>query len=157
MTPHLNVIEIVVTDMGRSLVFYRRLGLDIPADSDDEPHVEADLPGGIRLAFHTVETIRSFDESWSPPTGGHGLALGFACDGPADVDRSYADLVGTGETAHLPPWDAFWGMRYAVLRDPDGNTVDLFAPLPEQSSWSAAWQSRTHGDICRIDAAERRR
>ena len=27
------------------------------------------------------------------------------------------------------PWDAFWGQRFAYLRDPDGNTVALFAPL----------------------------
>ena len=134
MTPHLNVIGIVASDMGRSLAFYRRLGLDIPAGSDDAPHVEADLAGGIRVAFDTVETIRCFDESWIPPTGGHGLALAFACDDPDEVDHNYADLLGAGGTGHLPPWDAFWGMRYAVLRDPDGNTVDLFAPLPEQHS-----------------------
>jgi uncharacterized glyoxalase superfamily protein PhnB len=27
------------------------------------------------------------------------------------------------------PFDAFWGQRYATVLDPDGNTVDLFAPL----------------------------
>lgn len=134
MTPHLNVIEIVVTDMARSLAFYRRLGLDTPAGSDEEPHVEADLPGGLRVAFDTVETIRSFDEAWTPPTGGHGLALGFGCDNPAEVDRSYTDLISAGGLEHLPPWDAFWGMRYAVVHDPDGNTVDLFAPSAEQNS-----------------------
>jgi hypothetical protein len=31
---------------------------------------------------------------------------------------------------HKLPWDAFWGMRYAVVHDPDGNGVDLFSPLP---------------------------
>jgi uncharacterized glyoxalase superfamily protein PhnB len=30
----------------------------------------------------------------------------------------------------MSPWDAFWGMRYAVVKDPDGNAVDLFAALP---------------------------
>ena len=30
---------------------------------------------------------------------------------------------------HKAPWDAFWGQRYAMIRDPDGNEVDLFAPL----------------------------
>jgi hypothetical protein len=29
----------------------------------------------------------------------------------------------------LKPWDAFWGQRYAVVHDPDGNGVDLLAPL----------------------------
>ena len=42
---------------------------------------------------------------------------------------SYADLIETGGRGHKEPWDAFWGQRYAQLRDPDGNAVDLFAPL----------------------------
>jgi len=46
------------------------------------------------------------------------------------VDAAFADLTGAGYEAHLEPWDAFWGMRYASVRDPDGNPVDLFAPLP---------------------------
>ena len=25
------------------------------------------------------------------------------------------------------PWDAFWGQRYAIVSDPDGYTIDLFA------------------------------
>ena len=54
----------------------------------------------------------------------------FACDDPAEVDSTYADLVGRGDEGHLAPWDVFWGMRYAVVLDPDGNAVDLFAPLP---------------------------
>jgi hypothetical protein len=33
---------------------------------------------------------------------------------------------------HLEPWDAFWGMRYAVVFDPDGRPVDLFAVLPSE-------------------------
>jgi uncharacterized glyoxalase superfamily protein PhnB len=45
------------------------------------------------------------------------------------VDATYADLVGAGYEGHLEPWDAFWGQRYAAVNDPDGHTVDLFAPL----------------------------
>ncbi len=39
-------------------------------------------------------------------------------------------LTGAGYEGHLAPWDAFWGMRYAVVHDPDGTPVDLFAVLP---------------------------
>jgi catechol 2,3-dioxygenase-like lactoylglutathione lyase family enzyme len=125
------VIELVVSDMASTLAFYRRLGLPIPAAADAEPHVEADLGGGISLAWDTEDTIRSFDPEWSaPPVGGHRVAIGFACDRPADVDAAWADVTSAGYEGHLPPWDAFWGMRYAVVRDPDGTTVDLFAPLP---------------------------
>jgi uncharacterized glyoxalase superfamily protein PhnB len=129
MAPSLNLIGLVVADMGRSLAFYRRLGLDIPAAADTEPHVEVTLPGGLRLAWDTVGTIRSFDQDWTPPTGGARVSLAFACDSPAEVDRVYADLVEAGYAGHRPPWDAFWGQRYAIVLDPDGNSVDLFAPL----------------------------
>jgi uncharacterized glyoxalase superfamily protein PhnB len=130
MTPRFDVLGLVVADMGRSLAFYRRLGLDLPPDADVQPHVELALPGGLRLAWDTVDTIRSFDPSWSPPKGGHGVGLAFACDSPDEVDRTYAGLVDAGYEGHLPPWDAFWGQRYATIHDPDGHSVDLFAPLP---------------------------
>ncbi len=45
------------------------------------------------------------------------------------MDELYAELTGAGHMGHLEPWDAFWGQRYAILRDPDGNDVALFAPL----------------------------
>jgi len=122
------VIEIVVADMAASLAFYRRLGLDIAPDGDTEPHVDVDL-GGLHLAFDTRETILSFTSDWTPPSGGHRMALAFACDSPAEVDAAYAELTDAGATGALQPWDAFWGMRYAVVHDPDGNPVDLFAPL----------------------------
>jgi catechol 2,3-dioxygenase-like lactoylglutathione lyase family enzyme len=130
MTARLDLVGLVVDDMARSLAFYRRLGLDPPADADREPHVEAAFPGGLRIAWDTVDTIRSFDPGWTPPTGGHRLGLAFRCDDPADVDATYRALVDAGHRGHLEPWDAFWGQRYATVLDPDGNSVDLFANLP---------------------------
>jgi catechol 2,3-dioxygenase-like lactoylglutathione lyase family enzyme len=129
MTPRFDVVGIVVADMARSLAFYRLLGFELPADADAQPHVEAVLPGGLRVAWDTIDTIRSFDPGWSPPSGGHRIGLAFACDDPDEVDAIYATMVGAGYAAHLEPWNAFWGQRYAVVNDPDGNAVDLFAPL----------------------------
>jgi catechol 2,3-dioxygenase-like lactoylglutathione lyase family enzyme len=133
MAPTFNLIGMVVADMGKSLAFYRRLGLEIPPDADAAPHVEVTLPGGLRLAWDTAETISSIDPSWAPSDGGGGIGLAFLCDDPGEVDRVYADLVKAGYEGHLEPWDAFWGQRYAVVHDPDGNGVDLFAPLPAAS------------------------
>lgn len=125
------LVEMVVADMSATLAFYRRLGLDIPTESDGEPHVDIELGAGMRLAFDTEATILSFDQKWSAPTGGHRVALAFACDTPEQVDAAWAELTGAGYEGHLPPWDAFWGMRYAVVHDPDGNPVDLFARLSD--------------------------
>ena len=130
MKLHPALVELVVTDMAATLAFYRRLGLEIPADADGEPHVDIDLGGGLRLAFDTEATIRSFDPQWSPPSRGHRMALAFDCATPEQVDAAWAELTGAGYEGHLAPWDAFWGMRYAVVHDPDGTPVDLFARLP---------------------------
>jgi catechol 2,3-dioxygenase-like lactoylglutathione lyase family enzyme len=133
MTPRIAVIELVVADMAQSLAFYRRLGLDIPADADAQPHVEVDLPGGLRLAWDTVETIRSFAPDYQQP-GVSQISLAFECGEPADVDALYQELVQAGYEGELKPWDAFWGQRYATVHDPDGNGVDLFAALPGTDS-----------------------
>lgn len=127
--PTLALFELVVSDMARSLAFYRLLGLDIPADRDGEPHADFDLGNGMRIAWDTQAVIRSFDPDWQPATGGPSASLAFACGSPGEVDALYAEIVAAGYEGHLEPWDAFWGMRYATLRDPDGHGVDLFAFL----------------------------
>ncbi len=125
----LDVVGVVVADMARALAFYRLLGLDVPADADSEPHVEVHLPGGMRLAFDTEATIASFHPTWRPGSGGR-VGLAFAVPDAAAVDAAYAELTAAGHHGELEPFDAFWGMRYATVHDPDGTGVDLFAPLP---------------------------
>ena len=98
----LTVLELVVSDMAASLAFYRRLGLVFSPEADDEPHVEVDLGGGLRLALDTEDTIRSFDPSWAPRApGGHRVALSFDCGSPQQVDATWADLTGAGYVGHL--------------------------------------------------------
>jgi catechol 2,3-dioxygenase-like lactoylglutathione lyase family enzyme len=132
MQPRLDLIGIVVSDMARSLAFYRELGLEIPASADAEGHVEATLPGGMRLAWDTEEVIRSFDESFRPVPGAGRVGLAFLCASPEAVDATYTHLTGLGHHGHKAPWDAFWGQRYAIVNDPDGTEVSLFAPLQTQ-------------------------
>lgn len=129
MQPTFSAIGIVVEDMDRSLALYRRLGLEVP-DSAEAPHAEISLPGGVRLMFDTQEEIQRFDHAWSAPHGSPRVALAFDCSTPSAVDETFRELVAAGATPHLEPWDAFWGQRYATLRDPDGNGIDLFCALP---------------------------
>ena len=123
-------VELVVSDMEETLEFYRRLGLSIPEDAASEGHVAVELPGGLKIQFDTEEIMQSFSD-WTPPqkSGGHRVALAFECDSPSDVNAVFAQLVESGAPSHLEPMDAFWGQRYATVLDPNGNPVDLFAPL----------------------------
>ena len=132
--PQLDVIGVIVADIDRAVAFYERLGLRFPADPDPmgHGHTEATLPLGLRFTLDQEDTIRSFDPDWSPPSGGHRIAVAFLCDSPQDVDRTFAELLDAGAGSHNEPWDAFWGQRYAQVTDPDGNVVDLFAPIAGQ-------------------------
>ncbi|MGI5470818.1 VOC family protein [Streptomyces sp. CA-132043] len=126
--PRFAAIGLAAADMAASFAFYRRLGLDIPAEADSAPHAEAQLPGGLRLMWDSHETLRSIDPDWTPSSGAT-PHLAFECAGPEAVDALYAELVAAGHRGEKKPWDAVWGQRYAVVLDPDGHGVDLFAPL----------------------------
>jgi uncharacterized glyoxalase superfamily protein PhnB len=125
--PTLNALGIVVRDMAESIRFYRLLGVDV-AETPDEGHVNADLPSGMRLMFDTEEVMRRFRSDWSRETGNQ-LALAFDCGSPKEVDETYSRVVAAGFDGDMDPWDAFWGQRYAQLRDPNGVPVDLYASL----------------------------
>ena len=122
------VFEVFVHDLEQSLDFYRLLGLPIP-DSDG-PHVLVELPGGNTLAFDTEATIAGMHPGWAPPSASDPrLALAFGVESAAEVDALFEKLTTAGHSGLLKPYDAPWGQRYATVADPDGNWVDLFAPL----------------------------
>jgi catechol 2,3-dioxygenase-like lactoylglutathione lyase family enzyme len=125
--PQLNAIGIVVSDMGRSIHFYRLLGLDIP-ETPGEGHVDTFLPNGVRFMLDTEDVIRSFRPEWSRSRGNQ-VSLAFECTSPREVDETYARATAAGFTGEKAPWDAFWGQRYAQLSDPDAVPVDLYAAL----------------------------
>lgn len=123
-----DMVGIIVSDMAAALAFYRLLGLAIPAGAEAEGHVEVITPNGYRIAWDSEETIRSFNPEWHAPTGQR-IGLAFKCTSPAEVNALYQQIVAAGYAGHAPPWDAFWGQRYAQVADPDGSVIDLFAPL----------------------------
>lgn len=130
MTARFDAIGLVVSDMAASVTFYRRLGFAFPEGSETQPHAEAGLPGGLRLLLDTEESVRSFRPGWQRPGGTGRASLALLCERPEEVDALYEELVSAGYRGEAEPWDAVWGQRYAIVDDPDGNGVDLFAPLP---------------------------
>src|SRR4051794_19032827 len=115
--PVLDAIGIVASELPRSVAFYRRLGLAFPDVGADEQHVEAEL-GSVRVMLDSEQLIRDLDASWEG--GGRGrVSLAVRCSSPEHVDTLYEELAADGHGA-TEPYDAFWGQRYASLRDPDG-------------------------------------
>ena len=128
--PVLAQLNLVVADMAATVRFYRRLGLTI---DDRRPfaahHLEAAMPNGFLLEFDSVEFARRWDTGWRGQAGPSRTVIGFNLPSRQAVDGVYADLTGAGYTGQQAPYDAFWGARYAVVEDPDGNPVGLMSPI----------------------------
>jgi catechol 2,3-dioxygenase-like lactoylglutathione lyase family enzyme len=132
--PVLNQLNLVVRDMDATLAFYRRLGFvfDVPPSAE---HVPLPLPGGLLVEFDSTGFVPMWDSGWSGKTGGS-TVLGLALPTRSAVDESYTELTGAGYAARQPPYDAFWGARYAIVEDPDGNPVGLMSPIVEsRKTW----------------------
>ena len=127
--PSLHTISITVKDLGKSLSFYRTLGLDIPEGQDNEHHVEFTSEKGYSIGFILEKTMLHTDPTWTAPTGNNRIGLQFACTSPTEVDETYNKLISAGHQSFKEPWDAFWGQRFAQVTDPDGNNVSFFAEL----------------------------
>ena len=127
--PRLHQLNLVVGSTEASLDFYRRLGLDAPAEPD--LHLEMEQGGPVTIELDAHESAQIWNASWRRPDGGTNVVLGFEVADRDGVDRIYADLTGAGHPGVQPPFDAFWGARYAIVADPDGNQVGLMSPRDE--------------------------
>lgn len=128
--PVFDGFNLVVSDMEATLAFYRRLGLTIEDTLPEwaRHHRTTEVGEGLDLDFDSVEFARFWDQGWRSPNGG---VLGFRVASREDVDAIYDDLTGAGYHGSQPPYDAFFGARYAVVEDPDGNAVGIMSPVEE--------------------------
>lgn len=130
--PDLHMLNVVVSDMTSSVAFYRRLGVGVP-DGADAPgaHVQLRMPSGFSLELDTAESAALWHAGWrADPSSAH-VVIGFNLPSRSAVDERYHDLTGAGHLSRQPPFDAFWGARYAIVADPDGNDVGLMSPIEE--------------------------
>ena len=134
--PVLNQINFVVRDMDAMLAFYSMLGVDIPPANPPwgQHHHSASTTSGLDLDFDSTAFAAKWDEGW--PAGHTGPVIGFSFPTRAAVDTTYAKLIDAGYTGQQPPWDAFFGARYAVVVDPENNIVGLMSPVDPARRWS---------------------
>jgi len=125
--PVLDGINLVVRDMDAAVAFYRRLGLEVPdAGPFNAHHRSMHADDGVDFDLDSVRFAQQWDEGWP---GGTGCVIGFKVESREAVDHLYAELTGAGSRGQQLPYDAFWGARYAVVEDPDGNAVGLMSPI----------------------------
>ena len=125
----IDAISVTSLDMKKSVAFYAILGFKFPPIAGDEKHIEPMTdPGEVRLMIDDAGLIESIiGKRPVPPTHS---SFAMLCKSPAEVDAVFEQVKSAGFTLIKDPWDAFWGQRYAIVADPDGYMVDLFAPLP---------------------------
>ena len=131
--PVLNQLNLVVRDMEAAVRFYRRLGLAIPdlaVTRSGGHHLEIEMPNGMSLELDSMALAKRYNAGWREATGGGcRTVIGFALPSREAVDARYGELTAAGYVGQQPPIDAFWGARYAIVEDPDGNHVGLMSPI----------------------------
>jgi uncharacterized glyoxalase superfamily protein PhnB len=125
--PILDQINLVVKDMDASLAFYDRLGVDLPGwmPQWDAHHRSANMGGGLDFDLDSAK----FASQWNEGSRGPACVISFKLSSSDAVDALYADLAAAGYVGQQPPYDAFWGARFAIIEDPDGNPVGLMGPI----------------------------
>jgi catechol 2,3-dioxygenase-like lactoylglutathione lyase family enzyme len=133
--PLFNQINIVGSNLDASLAFYRRLGVDIPEErvwrTATGPHhaAAADSPSGTTLDIDSAKFASTWNGGWKGRSDLAGrVVVGFDVVSREEVDRLYARMTTAGYRGLQPPYDAFWGSRYAVIEDPDGLAIGLMSP-----------------------------
>jgi len=111
----LNHVTLSVTDIERSVDFYKRLGLRQIVASYPSYARFVSPEGDTTLSLHGVGAGASLP---TPATSIH-----FECD---NVDGKVAELKQKGFEFDMDPVDQPHLWREATLRDPDGNPIFLF-------------------------------
>ncbi len=107
----LNQVTLAVTDLGRSVDFYRRLGLEQVVAAEDYARF-ACPDGDSTLSLERLEAV--------PPSA---TTVYFECE---DLDAIVSAVEAAGIPFEHGAVDQPWLWREARLRDPDGNRICLF-------------------------------
>jgi len=120
-------LHLFVRDVGASVAFYRRCGLEFESVSAEFARAAGDR-AALEIGSHRL--TRAYDPAFEPAAGGS-TALQIGLPSREAVDAMFEELTAAGHPGHLPPFDAYWGSRYAEVRDPDGNIVGFQSPRDE--------------------------
>ena len=126
MALELYMVGVMVEDMGRAVAFYRRLGVEIPEGSENQGHVEIKM-SGLTFFLTTHQVNARWDPAKTPASGGYRIILEFYLETREALDAKYAEMMSYGYESHVAPYVTPFNMYFAMINDPDGNTILLSA------------------------------
>jgi uncharacterized glyoxalase superfamily protein PhnB len=136
--PKLDQLNIVSKDPAASIAFYRRLGVNIPDQrvwrtETGIHHVGAKGSEAVDLDIDSTAFAQIWNTGWKGRVDLSGrVVIGFSLSSREAVDALYNDMTTNGYKGLQPPYDAFWGARYAMVEDPDGIAVGLMSPIADE-------------------------
>jgi len=124
----LDAVGVISSNIPKTIEFYKLLGFEFSEMKADEQHIEPiTSPGSARLMIDSIDVVRKI--VGENPRPGNISAFAIKYDTIEELNKVSENIQSAGFTVFKEPWDAFWGQRYAVVQDPDGYRVDLFAYL----------------------------
>jgi uncharacterized glyoxalase superfamily protein PhnB len=134
----LKKVNIVAEHYEETLEFYRLLGLNIPevlAKHANTKHAPA-LNEDASFAIDNSELANIYNAGWRKGKSRKSVLLTAQVSSRNDVDQTFNSLIAAGHAAVQVPYDAFWGARYAIVMDPEGNWVGIESAMDEtKRSW----------------------
>ena len=124
----LNAVGVNSRNIPESLKFYKILGFEFPELKVGEDHIETrPNSSGIKLMIDDAALAK--EVLGEEPRPGNYSSFAVEYDTPAELNEIADKLKTANYKVFREPWDAFWGQRYAIVEDPDGHKVDLYASL----------------------------
>jgi uncharacterized glyoxalase superfamily protein PhnB len=140
MALELYMLGLIVQDMSESLQFYRRLGLAIPEGCEDQTHVQIKMGNGLTFFLDSNPSrfdpgfVRREDPGRMGGADSYHSLLEFYLRTQDAVEAKYAELTDFGYKSHRAPYETPFGMCFAMVNDPDGNTILLSGDLKENGN-----------------------
>lgn len=124
----ISAVGVSSRDMKKTAEFYGILGFDFGGADLSQDHVEPVTPeGSARLMIDSNKMVK--DVVGVEPVPGNHSNFAIEYKNAGELNEVATKLKEAGFVIVKEPWDAFWGQRYAIVEDPDGYKVDLFARL----------------------------
>lgn len=115
-------VRVVTSDFERLIEFYQRLsGIEATRLADGFAEMRFE---GATLAISSEHLIKLFNQGAATAAANRSAILEFEVQ---DVDTVFERMNASGATIVMPTTLMPWGNRSLLLRDPDGNLVNVFS------------------------------